>query len=369
MKRAINLICAAVACLFTVTSCALSGQLHPPAGTMQTPGAGQPGNAAVRLGSGAIGSTGTLVGVNLYAINNYTAQQTALYGQRMISYIKNVLHAQAVDIVWNLYQPSRHYSAAETLSTTFSAANVGILTRIAQQQHLIVEYRPLLFVLHVSDSWEGRIQPADPSAWFNSYYQLNLPYLQMAEKYHINEYVIGTEMDKLLPDIQWTSFLANCAKVYHGEITYASHENKYFPPGPVKLLSTQLTGVDMYEPIKLPATAPLAAVEAQYDAYFAKVPAAQLRRTAIQETGIAARAGAYAKPATLGGEGATAPQVQYNYFTAGCEAAKKYHLRAIFFWKVDLADNPAHPSTALSVFEGRQGAVAISRCESIISGS
>jgi hypothetical protein len=39
-----------------------------------------------------------------------------------------------------------------------------------------------------------------------------------------------------------------------------------------------------------------------------------------------------------------------------------------FFWKVDLADNQAHPATSLSTWEGRLGAVAISRCASIIKG-
>ena len=60
--------------------------------------------------------------------------------------------------------------------------------------------------------------------------------------------------------------------------------------------------------------------------------------------------------------------IQYDYFTAGCDAVKKFHLRGIFFWKVDLADNSAHPTAALSVFEGRRGAVAISKCESIVQG-
>jgi len=34
----------------------------------------------------------------------------------------------------------------------------------------------------------------------------------------------------------------------------------------------------------------------------------------------------------------------------------------------DLADDRAHPTAALSVFEGRRGAVAISKCESIGKG-
>jgi hypothetical protein len=369
MRGTVKLIRVVLACLFTATSCALRSQLQPP--QVLSSAAAQPGNPLAGLGPDVIGTSGPVVGVNLYAVNNYTAQQTAFYGQRMMSYIKNDLHAQAVDIVWNLYALNPHYNYVTPESTTLSATNVGILTQIAQQQHLMVEYRPLMFILNISNPWEGLIRPKDPATWFNSYYQQNLPYLEMAQKYHINEYVVGTEMDDLSADIQWPALLANSAKVYHGQITYATHQTRYFPPvspgAPPP--PTQLTGVDMYEKIYLPASAPLSEVEAQYDAYFAKVPAAELRRTTIQETGIEAMVGAYSDPPNLTLSGTLAEQVQYNYFTAGCEAAKKFHLRGIFFWKVDLADNPAHPSSAQSVFEGRQGAAAISNCASIINGS
>jgi hypothetical protein len=42
-------------------------------------------------------------------------------------------------------------------------------------------------------------------------------------------------------------------------------------------------------------------------------------------------------------------------------------MRGVFFWKVDLTDNPDHPARSLSTFEGRQGAAAISDCANILS--
>jgi hypothetical protein len=301
-------------------------------------------------------------------LDNYTASDTSIRGKRMLSYIKNVLHAGAVDIVWNLYAPSRHSNTVIAGATTLSASDVGILTQLAEQEHLMVEYRPLMFVLGVENPWEGLIWPADPSSWFDSYYAVNLPYLQMAEKYHIGEYVIGTEMDGVSPDGQWASFLANCAKVYHGQLTYAAHEVKYFPPG-TQLPPTDLTGVDMYETLDLPASAPLAEVVATYEHYFTSVPAPLLSRTAIQETGIQARAGAYFHPSNLTLPGELDESVQYNWFIAACETVKQFHLRALFFWKVDLSDYPlTHPASSLSTFEGKEGAVAISECASIIRG-
>lgn len=308
------------------------------------------------------------MGVNLYALNNYTAAQALADGERMLSYIKNDLRADAVDIVWNFYILNYQSNDVLTDSTTLSATNVGILTELAQREHLLVEYRPLMFLPDDQSSWEGHINPTNPSQWFNSYYAKNLPYLREAQKYHISEYVIGTEMDGLVPDPQWAAFLAESARIYHGQISYAAHEYLYFPPR-TQLPPTALTGVDMYEHLGLPGSAPLSEVVAKYENFFANVPADLLRRTVIQETGIEARAGAYSAPSNLGLAGTLAEAVQYNWFTAACETVKRFHMRGVFFWKVDLSDYPlTHPASSLSTFEGKEGAVAISRCASIIRG-
>src|SRR5689334_18220979 len=54
-------------------------------------------------GPAVIGSDGSVLGVNLYALSNLSSAQVRIDGKRMLSYIRNVLHADAVDIVWNFY--------------------------------------------------------------------------------------------------------------------------------------------------------------------------------------------------------------------------------------------------------------------------
>jgi hypothetical protein len=320
----------------------------------------------VSLPKGSIGSKGPVVGVNLYAISNYTAAQTATFGTRTLAYIKSTLNASAVDLVWSMYVPSYTSNSVVTTKDTLTAANIGILTKIAQRDGLSVEYRPLLFVQTTGNNWEGLLEPKNPTAWFNSYYQRNLPYLKMAQRYHISEYVIGTEMKRLSPAKQWPSFLAKSGKVFKGQISYAQNQYVYFRPH-TDLPPTKLTGVDMYEPLKLPASASLGKVEAAYDKFFAAMPRSILRRSAIQETGIEARSGAYLDPPDLTATGKLDQVIQYNWFTAGCAAVKRFHLRGIFFWKVDLADNPlSHPASSLSTWEGKEGAVAISDCEKLL---
>jgi hypothetical protein len=357
-------ICAIVAATGVITACSSSPVQPSSSATAETETARSPQPDVV-----SIGSTGPVVGVNLYAVHNYSTAETITDGTRTLAYIKNDLHASAVDLVWIMYAPSYSSDSVVTKGTeTLTALNIGILTRIAQQDGLYVEYRPMMFVETTGNTWEGLIRPSDPDKWFGSYYKANLPYLAMAQRYHINEYVIGTEMNGLSPDQQWVAFLAKSASVFTGQISYTANDNIYFPPA-TQFPPTRLTGVDMYEKLRLLPSASLSQVVAAYEKFFTEVPASLLKRTAIQETGIEARAGAYGDPPSLGRTGQLDEVVQYNWFTAGCEAVKRFRLRGIFFWKVDLADYPIdHPASSLSTFEGKSGAAAIAKCVSIIKG-
>lgn len=361
-----KLIAAAIAITAAITAACSFGAPHGVRASVLAP------NVSIsmpKLPAGSIGWKGPVVGVNLYAVANYSAGQTRTFGERMLAYIKGTLHANAVDLVWNMYSPGYASNSVVTRpSTTLGPADIAILTKLAQADGLFVEYRPLLFVETKGNTWEGLIEPSNPAAWFDSYYQRNLPYLKLAQQYHITEYVIGTEMKRLTPATQWKSFLARSGRIFRGQISYAQNQYVYFRPN-TELPPTTLTGVDMYEPLtNLSPWASLAQVEAAYDKFFASMPPSVLRRSAIQETGIEARMGAYQAPPNLTLTGPLDETIQYDWFTAGCQAVRLFHLRGIYFWKADLADNPAEPADSLSTWEGRLGAEAISRCASIIKG-
>jgi hypothetical protein len=308
-----------------------------------------------------IGADGPVLGVNLWAKQDYPAAQVRRDGIRMLSYLKNVLHAGAVDIVWNFFAPGYHGSRVAVTPDTLTAANVAILTGLAERYHLQVEYRPMMFVLGPVNNWEGMISPASQPAWFASYYQANLPYLRVAQKYRVSEYILGTEMDGVSRSPLWNGLLIKSAEIYRGELSYADHQSLYFPPD-TQLPPVRLAGLDMYEPLDLPPGATLDQVTAAYEHYFTDAPASLLHRTAIDETGIAARRGAYREPSFMFLPGQLDPLVQAYWYTAACRAAQRFRLRGVFYWKVDLADNPAHPATSLSTFEGRPAALAITGC-------
>jgi len=308
-----------------------------------------------------------LLGVDLYATGNYPASVVQAYGERMLTYIKDTLKANAVGIVWNLYASSRSSNTVRVTSKTLSVANVEILTEIAKQDGLTVYYRPLIFVPSArADTWEGKIMPADPAKWFSSYYQVELPYLKAAQQFGVPEFVAETEMQDMNSDPGWTPFFQRIARVYHGTVSYASYDTDYFPPHS-HLQDLTALGMDMYESFpRLRPYASAASVLSAWEYYFNQVPKSVLERTTIQETGIEARAGAYADPSVLGAPGKLDEKVQASWFTAACMAVRKYDMRGVFFFKVDLADNPAHPATSLSTFEGKTGARAIASCAKIL---
>lgn len=335
------------------------------------------GKTAAELGKSnfpILGRNGPVVGVDLYALSNYTAAQVEADGKRTLAYIKNKLKADAVGIVWNFYTTSRTSDIVETTKDTLSARNVAILTRIATQDHLLVQYRPLIFVSGAANPWEGKITPSLQPDWFSSYYQAELPYLKVAQRLKVREFVTGTELAYLNNSPLWAPFFSRVSRVYRGLVSYGAWDGNYFGVSPgtdfhaatPELPPVKYVGMDMYWHFRIRPDSNSAEVTAAWERLFGTAPPSLLQRTAIDETGIAAREGAYMDPQNLGRPGPQREQVQANWFTAACKTVHRYHMRGVFFFKVNLTDNPVHPATSLSTFEGRQGAAAISACARIL---
>jgi hypothetical protein len=359
--------------LVIAAALALAGCGHPliPAAVIRraeattTPARGSSPPPAAVVPAPSLTAARPVLGVDLYALRNYSPAQVKADGERTLGYIKNTLHAGAVGIVWDFFAPSQGASTVLSTRSTLSPANVAILTRIARADHLAVEYRPLIMVDDPANHWEGLINPADPATWFASYFGAELPYLRVAQRLHVGEFVTSTEMHDLNGRPRWVSFLDHVRRVYHGITSYTEWDIDYFSAQP-RFLPVHYLGMDMYHPVALPPSAPPARVAAAFGALLRGLPPGVLRRTAIDESGIQARAGAFSDPANLRAPGSLDQGVQAAWYTAACLAVRRFHLRGVFFWKVDLTDNPAHPATSLSTFEGKEGAAAIRGCARIL---
>ncbi len=368
MKRRSAPVAAPLAVVTVVTIGLVTACSHPliPASALKP----RPGPSATRTPStvrfGNVRPSRPILGVDLYALHNYPAADVTIYGQRMIGYIKDTLDADAVGIVWNYYATT--YTSDKVISSpqnTLSASNVAILTRIAKAYHLRVEYRPLIMVTGEKNPWQGLITPASQLAWFHSYYKAELPYLKVAQKLGIKEFVAANEMHHLNASPDWSKLFSWERKVFHGVVSYTAWDEDYLPRAQ-HVLPVRYLGTNMYRPLFLPNNASSARVTAAWEAYFAKVPESVLERTAIDETGISARAGAYRHPGFMWPNDHRDEEVQVNWYLAACRTVMRYHMRGVFIWKVDLTDNPEFPAQSLSTFEGQKGALAIRECARIL---
>jgi hypothetical protein len=186
-----------------------------------------------------------VLGVDLYATNNYSAATTQAFGLTTLTYIKDVLHANAVGLLWNLYAPSRTSNVVQARKSSLTAANIDILTKEAKSLGLQVMYRPLIFVpSHPVNPWEGLIVPPDPKKWFANYFSTLYPYIKVAQKDHIGEFVTATEMHMMNNSPLWGPFFKRVGKTYHGVVSYAAFYGDYLPPKghlePVRLFGLEM---------------------------------------------------------------------------------------------------------------------------------
>src|SRR5271165_3561151 len=130
-----------------------------------------------------------VVGADIYAKGNYPTSAVRADGTRDLRYAKHFLKLSGIGISWNLFSPSKHSDQVMATSDSLSPAHVAVLTRIARAEKLTVLFRPLVKVEGLKH-WEGYIAPADTAAWITSLYQAELPYLRVAQKYHISEFVV-----------------------------------------------------------------------------------------------------------------------------------------------------------------------------------
>lgn len=354
----------AAACALAAVACGST-----PAATVTTPTpTARPTASATTVTPSAPAAYKLTTGVDLYVTSDYSLAATTAMGERDIPWIASALKVGAIGIAFDLTIPSDTSDQVDAAgAATPAVADIAELTRIAQAYHLQVQYR-ILFRVNGSDGSAEKVNPASQAAWFSSLEAAEEPYLELAQNAGVSQFIAGTEVATIEGSTRWTAFFTWARSLYKGTLSYAAWGGSpsgggYFSARR-KLPGVSLYGVTAYPNIYLPDTATVAQLTAAWTKFLDIAPADVLARTEIDELGIPAEAGAYSAPWAWNNQhGVTDDQVQGNWFTAACDAAKAARVPAIYFWNVNLDDDPADPSQGLTNIEGRApGEAAIRGC-------
>jgi hypothetical protein len=352
MKR-LTAAATAVAAALAITAC--GHPFVPASAYSQAAGGFAPG--------GAVTARPFTTGVDLYVTRDYPVAETEALGERDITWIVRTLRVQAIGIAWDL---SVAHDTSDVVRArapvTPSIADIRALTRIARAHHLQVEYRVVLRIAG-QDGVSEHLRPAHQGLWFASLLSAERPFLKLAARENVGEFIVGTELATLEGSKQWQGFFAKASGFYHGQLSYASWGGNFFSSRRA-LPPVAEYGVTAYPDIRLPDSATVAQLTAAWTSFLDRAPASVLARTAIDEIGIPAEAGAYERPWAWNNQhGPQDDQVQARWFEAACAAAVAAHVRAIYFWNVNLIDDPYHPYASLVKIEGRpESEAAIRNC-------
>lgn len=302
------------------------------------------------------------VGVDLYVDRDYSLADAQAWGERDIAYLADVLHVTNVGIDWDFVLPSPTSDQVDPESfVTPPPADVQALTEIAKAHGMKVTYRVLFWL----NGPTAPLQPAHPDVFFASLLTAERPYLDLAQAEGVTEFVAGTERTTLAASPRWGWLLGNAAEAYDGTLSYAQWGGEPgsggFFYGDGYLMPVSEYGVTSYPNTDLPASATTGQLTSAWVAYLSQVPSPVLSRTAIDEVGIPAEAGAYGHPWDWPGQGPVDDAVQARWFAAACDAAAAERMRGIWFWNAALEDNPADLSSSPESFENRPASEAAIR--------
>jgi hypothetical protein len=271
--------------------------------------------------------------------------------------------ANSVGITFPIYtdgpNPTKLYNGQETPTVEELSAVISA----AKQRDLRVLVRPAIDetnIMTFEDEWRGSISPQNLDDWFSSYTALMLPYLEMATLNNVDEFSIGVELTSLEAAPQWASVETVAHAAFSGTISYAMNWSEYGTTVPIGQMA-----VDAYPSINLPDSASVDQLVGAWNQYLARQPVEQRRSISLQEVGIPAESGKYPRPWSWGDDTTLNLDVQTNWFTASCQAAKASEMAGMYFWMIDsnIDFSTLNPQTdPVGNFVGRPAEQAMKEC-------
>jgi hypothetical protein len=295
------------------------------------------------------------LGVQVFWNSTGSQASQAADANRIFNYVVG-LGANSVGIGFWFFTdgptPTRVYGVP---GRTPSPATIAMVIKIAREHGLRVVVRPLLNednIKIIVPNWRGTIQPPNLYNWFASYYAFLKPYLQVAQSAGANAFNIGTELDSLAPDqSHWSIFENTIAQIYKGQQLYAVNYGRWQQDPPYEPVPD--APVDAWPQLGVSDSATIPQLTSAWITWLHNQPSSVLRKTVLQEVGLAAAAGAYKEPALSAPAGTPLDlTIQRNWLTAACDAAKDEHLAGIYFYTVNSTDQPSEPAVTAKYAPG-----------------
>lgn len=139
-------------------------------------------------------------------------------------------------------------------SQTPTVANVGRGITIAHHDGYHVFLVPLVTV-SVPGGWAGSVHfqtHADEGAWFDAFWQAYKPYIDAAQRQHVEQVSIGTELAWLQrhgSDHLWEHYIAQVRRHYTGRLTYDTNWPDMSEPLRPWMRQLDTLGVSEYMPL------------------------------------------------------------------------------------------------------------------------
>jgi hypothetical protein len=311
------------------------------------------------------------LGINVYWVGNSRDSVAVVRAKarRMINYAIS-LNANSIAVTFPFYTFG---ITSDTVyadgKTTPSPRSIGIFLSAAAASHIRVTLRPLLneTVLVAQDpvAWRGSIEPADRSAWFESYKKLLMRYALVAESGHAATFVIGTELNSLEGDPRWPSVIRAVRSAYHGQLLYDENFDEFQAHDTNLPLAS--FGVDAYPRFQLPDSATVGQLATAWEGWLSPHSPAVRRKAVLSEVGIDAVAGSYSDPGAWLGttQSPIDTKIQTNWYRAVCRAVSAEQIGGVYWWEVVFDGDPADPGPFQSdriTFLGRPAQQVIKDC-------
>lgn len=148
---------------------------------------------------------------------------------KMDKYIHEIVETGAdwIQLTPTEYQSSDTANEIKSTSQTATDAGVERAISLAHQYGLKVLLKPLVDVPDSPGS-QAKIHPSDRSAWFSSYTSFISHYADIASRYKVEEFSVGTELAGVSGDRgRWLKVIQAVRARYRGTLVYAANFNEY----------------------------------------------------------------------------------------------------------------------------------------------